>query len=182
MQISCYEGLLKMIQVERLQTNTRFDILNGLNGFLVWLIHHLLRPRHSPTHLPSPLAEYGPIALRNSYAILVTHNHIQPLLGCSSCKYNKSHTDQAIFLVLFMQITHFNHRGVYVKDGCHVIDTTWFRIVAWESDTIKNLDQLQKGAAVHVIGRVRMQRYAASDGTERSVFEVIASEVELMEN
>ena len=67
-------------------------------------------------------------------------------------------------------------------DGCQVIDTTWFRIVAWESDTIKNLDQLQKGAAVHVIGRVRMQRYAASDGTERSVFEVIASEVELMEN
>lgn len=81
-----------------------------------------------------------------------------------------------------MQITHFNHRGVYVKDGCHVIDTTWFRIIAWESDTIKNLDQLQKGATVHVIGRVRMQRYAASDGTERSVFEVIASEVELMEN
>jgi len=27
-----------------------------------------------------------------------------------------------------------------------------------------------------------MQRYAAADGTERSVFEVIASEVELMEN
>ena len=68
------------------------------------------------------------------------------------------------------------------QDGCAVIETTWHRIVAWESDTIKNLDQLQKGAAVHVIGRVRMQRYAASDGSERSVFEVIASEVELMEN
>ena len=68
------------------------------------------------------------------------------------------------------------------KDGCHVIDTTWFRIVAWESDTIRNLDRLQKGAAVHVIGRVRMQRYAAADGSERSVFEVIASEVELMKN
>jgi len=27
-----------------------------------------------------------------------------------------------------------------------------------------------------------MQRYAAADGMERSVFEVIASEVELMEN
>jgi len=27
-----------------------------------------------------------------------------------------------------------------------------------------------------------MQRYAIADGTERSVFEVIASEVELMEN
>ena len=68
------------------------------------------------------------------------------------------------------------------QDGCHAIDTTWFRFVAWESDTIKKLDQLQKGAAVRVIGRVRMQRYAAADGTERSVFEVIASEVELMEN
>ena len=37
------------------------------------------------------------------------------------------------------------------KDGCQVIDTTWFRIVAWESDTIKNLGQLQKGAAVQSV-------------------------------
>ena len=68
------------------------------------------------------------------------------------------------------------------KDGCHVIDTFWFRIVAWEGEPIKNLDQIQKGAAVHVLGRVRMQRYTTTDGSERSFFEVIASEVELLES
>lgn len=68
------------------------------------------------------------------------------------------------------------------REGTPVIDTTWFRIVSWESDTIKDLDLLQKGSAVHVIGRVRMQRYTAADGSERSFFEVIASEVELMES
>ena len=68
------------------------------------------------------------------------------------------------------------------KDGCQVIDTTWFRIVAWESDTIKKLDQLQKGAAIHVIGRVRMQRYTAADGSERSTCEILASKLEIVEN
>lgn len=115
-----------MIQVERLQTNTRFDIFNGLNGFLVWLIYHLLRPRHSPAHLPSPLAEYGPIALRNPYAILVTHNLTQPLLGNSCCKYNKSHTDQVIFPVSFMRITHVDNRerlreGLRERQSCQFL-------------------------------------------------------------
>ena len=54
------------------------------------------------------------------------------------------------------------------REGTPVIDTTWFRIVAWEGESIKNLDQIQKGAAVHVLGRVRMQRYTAADGSERS--------------
>lgn len=67
------------------------------------------------------------------------------------------------------------------REGTPVNDTTWFRIVARESEYIKNLYPLKNGSAVHVIGRVRMQRYTADDGTERSVFEVIASEVELME-
>ena len=68
------------------------------------------------------------------------------------------------------------------KDGCPVIETTWHRVVAWESDTIKNLDQLRKGCCVHVIGRIRMQRYPGADGVERSTCEVIASKLEIVEN
>lgn len=66
------------------------------------------------------------------------------------------------------------------QDGCAVVETTWHRVVAWEGNLIKNLDQLQKGCAVHVIGRLRSQKYIAADGTEKAVFETIASKVELM--
>ena len=61
-----------------------------------------------------------------------------------------------------------------------VIETTWHRVIAWEENQIKNLNQLKKGSGVHVIGRIRAQKYIASDGTEKSVFEVIASKVELI--
>ena len=65
-------------------------------------------------------------------------------------------------------------------DGCAVVETTWHRVVAWEGNLIKNLDQLQKGSGVHVIGRLRSQKYIAADGTEKVVFETIANKVELM--
>ena len=66
------------------------------------------------------------------------------------------------------------------QDGCAVVETTWHRVVAWEGNLIKNLDQLQKGSGVHVIGRLRSQKYIAADGTEKDVFETIANKVELM--
>lgn len=61
-----------------------------------------------------------------------------------------------------------------------VAETTWHRVVAWEGNLIKNLDQLQKGCGVHVIGRIRAQKYVAADGTERIAYDIIASNVELI--
>ena len=66
------------------------------------------------------------------------------------------------------------------QDGSAVIETTWHRVVAWEGNLIKNLDQLKKGCGVHVIGRIRSQKYIAADGTERTIFEIIANKVEIM--
>lgn len=66
------------------------------------------------------------------------------------------------------------------QDGCAVIETTWHRVVAWEGNLIKNLDQLQKGCGVHVIGRIRTQKYISADGVERAGYEIIASKVEIM--
>ena len=58
------------------------------------------------------------------------------------------------------------------KSGCPVIETTWFRIIAWDAPQIK------KGDAVHVLGRLRERRYTGADGIEQRLFEVIASSVE----
>ena len=64
------------------------------------------------------------------------------------------------------------------SDGSPVIETTWHRIVAWEGEGIEDLHLLEKGCNVHVLGRIRSQRYIAADGTERTVFEIIANKVE----
>ena len=62
------------------------------------------------------------------------------------------------------------------QDGCAVIETTW------EGNPIKDLSQLKKGSGVHVIGRLRMQKYMGSDGNERSTYEILASKVEIIES
>lgn len=64
--------------------------------------------------------------------------------------------------------------------GNPVIESTWHSIILWEGkaasrETIKSL---AKGDAVHVIGRIRMQRYMAVDGSERSEPEILAHSLE----
>ena len=61
-----------------------------------------------------------------------------------------------------------------------VIDCTWFQITAWEGEKIICLDQLEKGKAVKVSGRVRVQRFTDMNGTERQCWEVMAREVEIL--
>ena len=61
-----------------------------------------------------------------------------------------------------------------------VIETTWHNVVAWEGRGIAPLDQLTKGAQVHVCGRLRNRRYTASDGTERTVNDIVAGTLELV--
>ena len=66
------------------------------------------------------------------------------------------------------------------REGCPVIETTWHRVIAWEGGPIRNLERLQKGSHVHVIGRLRMQRYMCSNGTERTRYEVMPGKVEVI--
>ena len=65
--------------------------------------------------------------------------------------------------------------------GGVVIDTTWFSCTAWQGDKITCLDSLKKGSRVHIIGRVRMQRYIDANGCDRQIWEIVASELEILE-
>ena len=67
------------------------------------------------------------------------------------------------------------------QDGGMCIETTWHRVTAWENKDVKNLDQLKKGCGVHIIGRLRQQKYVAADGTEKIVYDILASKVEIVE-
>ncbi len=71
--------------------------------------------------------------------------------------------------------------GYTTKDGNSVIETTWHYVTAWEGKDTQNLDQLQKGSFVHVIGRLRNRKYTTPDGIERIVYDIVASKVEIIE-
>ena len=68
------------------------------------------------------------------------------------------------------------------KDGCAIIETTWHNVTAWESKDIQDLDRIKKGSKVHLVGRIRNQRFCGSDGVERTMYEVVAKTVELIDN
>lgn len=78
----------------------------------------------------------------------------------------------------FSLATNYTYNG---KDGGIVIDTTWFSCTAWNGEKMPDLDKIQKGSKVHLIGRVRMQRYTDANGCDRQIWEVVAQELKLME-
>lgn len=73
-----------------------------------------------------------------------------------------------------------NHYAYGAKDGTRVIETDWHLVKAMEGAVNGTLDKLRKGCSVHVLGRLRMQRYIAEDGSPRSFVEVLASQVEIL--
>ncbi len=68
----------------------------------------------------------------------------------------------------------------FAPDGCKTIETTWHHVTAWESEDIKNLDQLEIGSTIHIIGRLRVRRRRKVTGGERTVHDIIASKVETL--
>ena len=64
------------------------------------------------------------------------------------------------------------------REGCPVIETTWHRVIAWECQDTADAFKLEKGSQVHVIGRLRIQRYTSADEVERQAVEIVANRVE----
>ena len=57
-------------------------------------------------------------------------------------------------------------------------DNTWHRVLAWENRDTADAFKMKKGDSVHVLGRLRIQRYTGADGVERQAVEIVASKVE----
>ena len=79
----------------------------------------------------------------------------------------------------FSLVTEFGFKD---KSSCCVIETTWHNVVAWEGEHIPSLDGIERGSHVRVIGRLRMRRYIDSSGESRTLYEVVASSVEVLSN
>lgn len=63
--------------------------------------------------------------------------------------------------------------------GAHTIETTWFNITSWE-DPGKKTEGLEKGAAVELEGRFRVQRYTRPDGSDGTSYDILAQNVKVL--
>lgn len=66
------------------------------------------------------------------------------------------------------------------QEGLPVIETTWHNVRALESEQIRDLDRVERGCSVHVVGRLQMQRYMSAEGVEKTSVTVLAHRVELV--
>lgn len=60
-------------------------------------------------------------------------------------------------------------------------ETTWFNIVAWRqlAETCNNY--LHKGSKIFIEGRMTSRKYTDKDGVERTVWDVTASDMEMLD-
>ena len=78
----------------------------------------------------------------------------------------------------FSVATNFIYKG---KDTEGVVETTWHNVVAWSGKGMPDFTAITKGAPVYVTGRIRTSRFTGSDGTEKTVYEVVASKIEVLD-
>jgi len=66
-------------------------------------------------------------------------------------------------------------------DGQRVEETTWFNVVAWERLAEVCNQFLHKGSKVYIEGRMTSRKYTDKDNVERTVWDVVASEMEMLD-
>lgn len=77
----------------------------------------------------------------------------------------------------FSVVTEYSTRD---REGNPDIDVAWFNVSAWQGPSMADFYEIQKGAWVKVVGRVRMKKYTTQDNEERQIMDVLARSVELI--
>ena len=65
------------------------------------------------------------------------------------------------------------------KEGRPVIETTWHNVTAWNGKGMPDFHKIDKGTLVHVMGRLRTQKFEGNDGAEKQIYEVLANRIEI---
>jgi single-strand DNA-binding protein len=73
-----------------------------------------------------------------------------------------------------------NRRWKDKQTGEQKEETTWFNVVAWDRLAETAAQYIKKGDKVYVEGRFTSRKYTGQDGVERTAFEVIMTEMELL--
>jgi single-stranded DNA-binding protein len=79
-------------------------------------------------------------------------------------------------LCRFSVVTELAYKG---NDGTNIIESTRFSVSAFEGKDIQDLDTITRGAIVHVIGRLKCNRYVDANGNDRVQYEIVARKVDV---
>ncbi len=71
-------------------------------------------------------------------------------------------------------------RSYKTSSGDKRDETEWFNIVAWDKLAETCNQYLHKGSKVYIEGRVSQRKYTDKNGVERSAFDVIVSDMEML--
>lgn len=97
----------------------------------------------------------------------INNVELQGIVGfCKETKVN----DQYVYNISLC--TETSHSG---KDG-YVINTTWHQVRYWSNESLGEL----KGKWIHVKGYLNVQRYVASDGSDKSFHFINAKDLEIL--
>lgn len=92
-----------------------------------------------------------------------------------------SHTEkvQDKMKATFMVATDYLYKNAA---GEVVVETTWHNVIAWEGGRIsaETIQKIEKGAGVHICGRLKNSRYYGIDGKEKCITETIANTLEVL--
>lgn len=80
-------------------------------------------------------------------------------------------------LCRFSVVTELAYKG---NDGTNIIESTWFNVTAWEGKDITDQEAITRGAIVHVIGRLKCNRYVDTNGNDRVQYEIVARKVDVV--
>lgn len=67
-------------------------------------------------------------------------------------------------------------------EGSCVIDTSWHNVIAWEGRNMPDLLMIHKGSRLHVLGRIRYQKYVDVNGIDRTSTEILANKIEVLDD
>jgi single-strand DNA-binding protein len=80
----------------------------------------------------------------------------------------------------FTKFTLAVNRRVKSNTGERREETDWFNIVAWRQLAETCNQYLHKGSKVYIEGRLTQRKYTDKNGVERTMVEVIASDMEML--
>lgn len=66
------------------------------------------------------------------------------------------------------------------RAGELVQETVWHSVCAWQSKYLPDFTRIKKGTGLVIIGRIKPVQYTTSAGVEKSTYEIVASEIQII--
>ena len=64
--------------------------------------------------------------------------------------------------------------------GSPACEVTWHNVVCWQSESADSLENIDRGTAIYVEGRMKSTQYTSTSGEKKNFYEIIASRLEVV--